>query len=654
MLHHDVPIAYSSNLRRGAVASSTLFATQHQQRLFLRTSVPNPERKVTRVSATPFQDEAIKKHGDPWKASTKAQGMKKQATRLIKRDPSISPTEYSTRLRELKYLPDPMKLADFVRDKLKQEKQKEMLDLVRLASKQMLCTVAWNHLVDDRLARGQVSTALKIYNEMKKRAQVPDSHTYLILLRGLANNAHHTNALTHALSTYHSMSAPNSKVAPAILHTNAMLKVCSRANNMDALWGVASKIPERGPGAANNLTFTTILNAIRQSLLVGVPVGLSEEEMAARREEAVVQGRRIWEDVISKWRAADIFLDEELVCAMGRLLLIGSRPRDWDDVLSLVEQTMNIPRLVPRLGSEARTAAGLPTLRAPSVPEAYRNPDKHDSPSADKPRGEEFLHLTPRMVGGSKTTSLAYATPSNNTLSLIQEACLKIVARNATTEYWNLLTDPQAYGIVPDLNNLHMRLRILRQNRASQAALETLQHDIVGRGIAAYAGTFRIAMSACVRDKLNPHALAHAGAILDIMMATLPDADAKVVAMYAGLAFDAPAGAGAGAAVVAALERLEVPLRSLRTQLTLGAERWDGVAGTAALRGERREDALAAVRMVYRLHDRLLLRGEVAGEEATMWKARRARLVLCAAAHTAKQKALSHPPPRLPPPPNRP
>ena len=166
LLHHDVPIAYSSNLRRGAAASSTLFATQHQQRLFLRTSVPNPERKVTRVSATPFQDEAIKKHGDPWKASTKAQGMKKQATRLIKRDPSISPTEYSTRLRELKYLPDPMKLADFVRDKLKQEKQKEMLDLVRLASKQMLCTVAWNHLIDDRLARGQVSTALKIYNEV--------------------------------------------------------------------------------------------------------------------------------------------------------------------------------------------------------------------------------------------------------------------------------------------------------------------------------------------------------------------------------------------------------------------------------------------------------------------------------------------------------
>jgi hypothetical protein len=404
-----------------------------------------------------------------------------------------------------------------------------------------------------------------------------------------------------------------------------MLKVCSRANNMDALWGVASKIPERGPGAANNLTFTTILNAIRQSLLVGVPVGLSEEEMAARREEAVVQGRRIWEDVISKWRAADIFLDEELVCAMGRLLLVGSRPRDWDDVLSLVEQTMNIPRLVPRLGSEARTAAGLPTLRAPSVPEAYRKPDKHDSPSADKPRGEEFLHPTPKTVGGSKTTSsLAYATPSNNTLSLIQEACLKIVARNATTEYWNLLTDPQAYGIVPDLNNLHMRLRIQRQNRASHAALETLQHDIVGRGIAAYAGTFRIAMSACVRDKLNPHALAHAGAILDIMMATLPDADAKAVAMYADLAFGAPA--GAGAAVVAALERLELPLRSLRVQLTLGAERWDGVAGTVALRGERREDALAAVRMVYRLHDRLLLRGEVAGGEAAMWKARRARL----------------------------
>ena len=304
--------------------------------------------------------------------------------------------------------------------------------------------------------------------QMKKRAQFPDSYTYTILLRGLSWNAHTSGVLSKALSIYHSLSAPNSRVEPSIMHTNAALKVCARAGDMDALWGVAGKIPENGPAAANAITYITILNAIRQSLLVDAPKGESEDETAARRERGIMEGRRMWEDIIGRWRRADLAIDEELVCAMGRLLLIGSRPRDWDD-----------------------------------VPEQYRIDDDHLSPDNVPARGDEFLALTPQGVGSAVSSPLIYVRPGNNTLSLVQEACQKVVANKAAQEYWDLLTDPTTYKITPDLNNLNMRLRNLRQNRASSAAVQVLQQDMMNRAIRPPPGTFRIAMSTCVRDKNN-------------------------------------------------------------------------------------------------------------------------------------------------------
>ena len=296
---------------------------------------------------------------------------------------------------------------------------------------------------------------------MKKRAQFPDSYTYTILLRGLSINAHTSGALSKALSVYHSLSAPNSRVAPSIIHTNAALRVCARALDMDALWGIAGKIPESGPGAANEITYITILNSIRQSLLLNAPRGETEDETAARKECGIMEGRRIWEDIVSRWRNADLVINEELVCAMGRLLLMGSRPRDWDDVLSLVEQTMDVPRLVPRLGTWERREANFPNLRASGALEQYRFDEDHLVPGKAPIRGKEFLALIPPSVGGAVANTLSYARPGNNTLSVVQEACQKIVAYKASQEYWDLLTDPAAYNIAPDLNNLNMRLRNL-------------------------------------------------------------------------------------------------------------------------------------------------------------------------------------------------
>lgn len=459
---------------------------------------------------------------------------------------------------------------------------------------------------------------------MKKRMQFPDSYTYTILLRGLSINAHLSGVLSKALSVYHSLSAPNSRVEPSIIHTNAALKVCARALDMDALWGVAGKIPENGPQAANVVTYITIINAIRQNLLLAAPKGETEVEAAARKERGVMEGRRMWEDIIARWRNADLKLDEELVCAMGRLLLTGSRPRDWDDVLSLIEQTMDIPRFVPRLGTVARKDAGFPHIRAPNTPAHLRFDDDHLTPDKTPMRGDEFLALTPQGVGGVVSNPLAYVRPGNNTLSVVQEACQKIVANKAAQEYWDLLTDPTTYNVAPDVNNLHARLRNLRQNRASSAVLTVLQDDMIANGLVPKPGTFRIAMSTCLRDKNNHHSLQNAIQILQIMSKTLPDADPKAVGIYAELALNFPLAKASD--LVDALTALYSVVKNIRLQLGVGAERRRGHHGATYLQGQERQDAILALRKVYAVYDKLLLSLMLPEEQKAPFKVERARL----------------------------
>ncbi|OCK78978.1 hypothetical protein K432DRAFT_276254, partial [Lepidopterella palustris CBS 459.81] len=514
------------------------------------------------------------------------------------------------RVEELRWLKDPLELANYVRSRLKKDKHVEMIDLVRMASSQMECVVSWNHLLDHTLAKGHVTSAVKLFNEMKKRGQFPDSHTYVIILRGLANHAHIASALTHALSIYHSMSAPNSRVTPAIMHTNAALKVCARAGNMDAMWSVASKIPERGPNAANNLTFTTILNALRLNAVVGELDNETEDEAALRKERVIVEGRRVWEDVIGKWRSSKLIMDEGLVCSMGRLLLVGSRPRDWDDVLTLVEQTMRIPRLVPRLGTPDR----------PEVPRPDQDPELIEKSATES----VFLPVHAHAASIVKSNPLNYAVPSNNTLSLVEEACLKIVARNGASLYWNLLTDPATYAIKPDMNNLHMRLRMLRQNRASREALELIQRDIIDAGQTPFPGTFRIAMSTCLRDKNNTNSIKHATQMLDIMTSTFEDIDFKTASLYAELALGWPEGSGSD--VITAIQKLEPIVRNIRMQLSVGREASYGMAGAKWLKREDREDAQMTLRRVYGLYDRVINKNEVPEEDKAKFRAERARL----------------------------
>ena len=67
---------------------------------------------------------------------------------------------------ELRWLKDPLKLAENVIALLRRDEFQKALELVRLASKDIQCTVSWNHLVDYEMSKGRVTNASKVYNEV--------------------------------------------------------------------------------------------------------------------------------------------------------------------------------------------------------------------------------------------------------------------------------------------------------------------------------------------------------------------------------------------------------------------------------------------------------------------------------------------------------
>lgn len=350
------------------------------------------------------------------------------------------------------------------------------------------------------------------------------------------------------------MFRPESNIKPSTIHSNAIINCLGRALNMDALWSVAGRLPDRGPGSADKWTYTTILNTM-QACAVRDAAQLAEtdgdlEAAAKVIQIAIGEGRKLWEDIVSRWRSGDVNIDQTLVCAMGRLLLLGQK-RDWDDVFSLAEQTMRLPRVKPpfvdwgtRKNDEWENALALPPPN--EADDGSSGLGRLEAAVADEaaPKAKnEFavVDLSDRQVrrGNGEDVPSPYANVGNNVLSLLIEAAIKLREIPMGKTYWEKLTNPDNEPFVmPDDDNLHSYLRLLRISRSSKAICDLLRQPVSGalEGVWYRRGTFVIAMSTCARDFKNPNVFTYASTILDLMQAKLTKPDLKVMTMYLSLA----------------------------------------------------------------------------------------------------------------------
>ncbi|EAW13947.1 pentatricopeptide repeat-containing protein [Aspergillus clavatus NRRL 1] len=453
---------------------------------------------------------------------------------------------------ELKWLKDPKVLADRVARVLQAGDAPLAVALIRKAQmEKMECTVAWNHLFEYCLKQGEPKAAFKFWNEMKKRGRKPNSWAYTIMLNGLSTSkkSQGFNPVKTALSIYRSIYASNSAVKPSIIHTNAMLNVCSRHGDMDTLWEVAGELPEDGPGSPDPLTYTVILRAIQNAAQRDVEkLGPSDvQQILARKAQAVKEGKRIWSDVVYRWRKGQIALDNKLVGGMASLLLEGATQRDCYDIFALMNQAFGIPNLASKPPPEAQHTSARPgqwntsseTKNLEDVPfvdadnRVYRPTETETEPAKEEQEEDEdenfenlFDPVIPVSPGFAPKTHLIttggpgpqFITAGNKELCTILEACLTMTqGLGLAKNYWQYLTEEGNEHIIhADMGSIHAYLRILRLARSSRLATDLIRYMPNPQP-----KTFHIALSCCRRDRRNMNALKYANELLDIMSKTL-------------------------------------------------------------------------------------------------------------------------------------
>lgn len=353
---------------------------------------------------------------------------------------------------------DPLKLVSQTRKLLDNSAPDAPLAYVRAATSlgKVDPTACWNELISYAMETGDVIGAYKHFNDMKKRGCFPNNHTYTILLSGLAlpHNVKSPNALARGLATYRALRERSMGTKGGqgnaewnLIHTNAILKLCSRVGAIDEIWAIVHELPEKGKNSADQRTYTSLLNCLRQKR---GPGGRPEFHSSAeiwdpntldiveRRkiEQSVDDADRLWGGLLTRSIQGNFEIDEELFCAMARLRLSSTRPRDWGKVFEMMDEVLQVPNFYSD---------------AISVPTSKRIETRTTSLNIFEPKTSIFGVLL-------DTLELVHASPT------------------VTKAYWDYFTT--VLRVNPDLENHHSYLRALRRSVDGQTAALLIENMV--------------------------------------------------------------------------------------------------------------------------------------------------------------------------------
>lgn len=380
---------------------------------------------------------------------------------------------------------------------------------------------------------------------MKKRAQLPNAHTFTIIFKGCANSGHPKLAVGEALKIYNAMLS-SSRLKPNTIHLNAVLDVCARAGDLESMF-VALR-SAGGLRAPDKMTYTIILNALRHqpSNLVNPNEDPKEQAKAVARsiETTIARAKLVWDEVITRWKKGEIIMDEELLCAMGRLLLLGGT-KETDSVLRVLGEVLGITKLLdgqpgyvdpdatktptpPKQSDPDRDieAGGLEHLSETGMPQKPDKADEYSSQKPPKPDPKQHQQQTP----GQAPKSVARMA-GNNTLSLLMRVLANDKRTKLAARYWDYMT--QSYGIVPDRRNYRDYIDCLSTGAASGKAARVLLSlpDAV-----ADANLYRRGLLMCHFDAFNDRAFENATMIYDAMAKKLKTPDVRCMRVYLNVA----------------------------------------------------------------------------------------------------------------------
>lgn len=315
-----------------------------------------------------------------------------------------------------------------------------------------------------------------------------------------------------ALKIYNTMLS-SSRLKPNVTHLNAVLDVCSRAQDLESMFvTLRSADKARAP---NNWTYTIILNALRHqpSNYKDLPDGSGVEGEAVKKsiETTIQRGKLVWDEVMSRWKKNEIVMDEELMCAMGRLLLLGGA-KETEAILALLSNVLGVPRLdQEQLSAPAQKSSSDQSDESQSAPE----------PKTQQQQMQQQQQQQRQLQGPSRPMA------GKNTLSLVMKALGVSRRTKLAAKYWDFLTS--TFGIVPDKWNYKHYLDSLSTGAASGKAARTIE----GMPAEMVDGlVVRRGMLICHFDAYNEKAFENATAIYDAMMQKMRTPDAECMKLY--------------------------------------------------------------------------------------------------------------------------
>ena len=341
---------------------------------------------------------------------------------------------------------------------------------------------------------------------MRQRGVPAEVKTWTVIFSGCARLKTNVKAaVPEVVKLYYSL-LEDERVEMNSIHLNAVLAVCARAYDIDSLFAVLSTVNDT-TRLPDKITYHTILMAIYKAIGPDLTAdrSLSTAQVLEIRMQAVMRSKAVWEDCMAGWKAGRIEIDERLVIAMGLIYLWCGDPKQMNQVLDLIHDTMAVPKIY-----DEQQKAGF-------SPSKYRTAEMKGISEAQ----------TGNPVPGS---GVRYAIPGRPTLSLVLQALARGKLTTSAIGYWNLMV--VHYGITPDMNNWTWLTQTCVAGRASGRMLDVL--SVMPRNLIE-PRVFRMAVFTCLTDISDQNVYQNAARIVDLMLEILEGPDITALGAYIDL-----------------------------------------------------------------------------------------------------------------------
>lgn len=380
---------------------------------------------------------------------------------------------------------------------------------------------------------------------MKKRAQLPNAQTYTIIFQGCAGSQHPRAAVGEAIKIYNSM-LTSSRLKPNVTHLNAVLDVCAKAQDIESLFVILRSA--NGARTPNNLTYTIILNALRHqpSNVIKLSEPEKEQEQAVKSsiDKTISRAKIVWNEVTVRWKKGEIVIDEELMCAMGRILLLGGA-KQTDPIINLVTEILGITKL--KDGEPALVQDEAQRKEQPKITKTPKQSDRAEPRGPERMESSKSEEESERLDQPEESGQIKKQVPQKewqrqstpavpakidriagkNTLSLVMRALAQDKRTKLSARLWEYMTT--TYGIIPDRNNYRDYLDCLFTGAASgkaARAIASMPSDIIDSRLV------RRGLLMCHFDGYNEKAFDNATTIFDIMVRKMRVPDPTCMKLY--------------------------------------------------------------------------------------------------------------------------